>query len=175
MSRIGMIHGRFQPFHYGHLEYLKLAYERSDLLVIGITNADPWEIVEESASHHRHRSDANPYTFFERQLMIREVLRDEGIPLERVIFVPFPINRPERAGYYAPSHVTQYVRVFSEWEQSKVERLRARGYQVEVLTPGADKEFEATDVRHRLDAQADWEALVPAGVARVIERLGKET
>ena len=36
-----MIHGRFQPFHNGHLEYLRGAAERSDEVWIGITNPDP--------------------------------------------------------------------------------------------------------------------------------------
>jgi len=35
-----MIHGRFQPFHNGHLEYMRGAADRSDELWIGITNPD---------------------------------------------------------------------------------------------------------------------------------------
>jgi len=31
-----MIHGRFQPFHNGHLEYMRGAADRSDELWIGI-------------------------------------------------------------------------------------------------------------------------------------------
>ena len=62
-----------------------------------------------------------------------------------------------------------FVRVFSDWEQTKVDRLRAAGYTVEVLTPGADKIVDATEVRRRLRAGEDWRALVPAGVARVLD------
>ena len=36
-----MIHGRFQPFHNGHLEYLRGAAARSDEVFVGITNPDP--------------------------------------------------------------------------------------------------------------------------------------
>ena len=39
-----MIHGRFQPFHNGHLEYLAGAAERSDEVFVGITNPDPARI-----------------------------------------------------------------------------------------------------------------------------------
>ena len=43
MTRVarGMIHGRFQPFHLGHLEYLRGAAERCDEVFVGITNPDP--------------------------------------------------------------------------------------------------------------------------------------
>jgi nicotinamide mononucleotide adenylyltransferase len=96
------------------------------------------------------------------------VLLDDGIPLERVLIIPFPVNLPERWRYYVPRGVMHFVRVFSDWEQAKVDRLRAEGYRAEVLTPGADKEFEATEVRRRLDAGEDWESLVPPGTARVL-------
>ncbi len=66
LVRWGMIHGRFQPFHLGHLEYLRLAAERSEMLIVGITNPDPGQIAEEETAQHRHRDEANPYTYFER-------------------------------------------------------------------------------------------------------------
>ena len=44
----GMIHGRFQPFHNGHLEYMRGAAERSDELWVGITNPDPARIMPEA-------------------------------------------------------------------------------------------------------------------------------
>ena len=43
-----MIHGRFQPFHKGHLEYLAGAAERSDEVFVGITNPDPARIKPEA-------------------------------------------------------------------------------------------------------------------------------
>ena len=172
--RYGMIHGRFQPFHLGHREYLQLALERCETLLIGITNPDPAQIAEEAESSHRHRADANPYTFFERLLMVRETILDEGIPLERVLLLPFPVNLPDRWRYYLPADVTHYLRVFSDWEQAKVARLRDHGYAVEVLQPGAKKEIEATEVRRRMAAGEDWEALVPPAVARVIGELRRD-
>ena len=58
--RYGMIHGRFQPFHLGHREYLRLALDRRETLLIGITNADPTQIAEEAEATHRHRPDRQP-------------------------------------------------------------------------------------------------------------------
>ncbi|MGZ4357283.1 MAG: adenylyltransferase/cytidyltransferase family protein, partial [Gaiellaceae bacterium] len=36
-----MIHGRFQPLHNGHLEYLRGAAAQSEEVFVGITNPDP--------------------------------------------------------------------------------------------------------------------------------------
>ena len=168
IPRYGMIHGRFQPFHNGHLEYLRFALDRCETLLIGITNADPSQIAEEATSDHRHRAGANPFTFFERLTMIRETLADDGVPPDRTIIIPFPVNLPDRWRYYLPPDVVHYVRVFSPWEQTKVDRLRAEGYAAEVLSPGAEKRFEATEVRRRMASGERWEALVPPAVARVI-------
>jgi len=169
-SEYGMIHGRFQPFHNGHLEYLRAARDLCQTLIIGITNPDPTAIIEDAASQHRHLPDANPYTYFERLLMLREVLRDEGIAPESII-IPFPVNDPARWPYYIPRDAVHYLRVFSEWEQAKVDRLREYGYTVEVLHPGIAKEIEASEVRRRMANGQDWQSLVPSAVARVIERL----
>lgn len=166
-----MIHGRFQPFHNGHLEYLRAAVEQCENLVIGITNADPTQISEEATSEHRHLPESNPFTFFQRSVMIRELLIEESIPLERSLIIPFPVHSPERWRYYLPPNVVHYLRVFSPWEQAKVDRLRQQGYAVEVLHPGVSKAIEATEVRRRMASGAGWEELVPPSVARVIHRM----
>lgn len=169
--KYGMVHGRFQPFHNGHLEYLRAALPLCQTLIVGITNPDPSMTLEEPTSEHRHLPESNPFTYFERLLMVRAVLRDEGIPEGRSIIIPFPVNSPERWRYYLPANAVHYLRVFSDWEQSKVDRLREHGYEVEVLHPGVKKEIEASEVRRRMTSGEDWRSLVPPGAVRVIERL----
>jgi cytidyltransferase-like protein len=166
-----MVHGRFQPFHNGHLEYLRAARELCETLVIGITNPDPSTVRLDATSQHRHLPDANPYTYFERLLMIRGVLRDEGIPEDRAMIIPFPVNDPARWPYYLPPDAVHYLRVFSDWEQAKVDRLREHGYTVEVLHPGITKEIEASEIRRRMAKGEDWQSLVPPAVAEIILQL----
>jgi nicotinamide mononucleotide adenylyltransferase len=67
--------------------------------------------------------------------------------------------------------VTQYLRLFSEWGGTKLERLREAGYEVVILDEGAEKELSGIEVREALRDGRDWEALVPAGVARVLREL----
>lgn len=160
-----MIHGRFQPFHNGHLEYLRGAAARSDVVFVGITNPDPQRIKEEPSDPLRHLPESNPFTYVERLLMVSAVAEDEGI---RAHVIPFPVNEPELWPAYVPAGATQFLRLFSEWGGEKLDRMRAAGYEVVVLDEGADKEISGTQVREALRSGGDWESLVPPGVARVI-------
>jgi cytidyltransferase-like protein len=166
-----MIHGRFQPFHLGHLEYLRGAAERSDALWVGITNPDPARVKPEPSDPLRHLPESNPWTYAERMLMVKAAATDLGVDLARVHVIPFPVNEPELWSAYVPEGVTQYIRLFSEWGGTKLDRLREAGYDVVVLDEGVDKEISGADVRRALREGRDWEALVPPGVARVISSL----
>jgi nicotinamide-nucleotide adenylyltransferase len=162
-----MIHGRFQPFHNGHLEYLRGAAERSDEVWVGITNPDPARVKEEPSDPLRHLPESNPYSYAERLLMVKETAADEGIVVH---VIPFPVNEPELWDAYVPVDVTQYIRLFSNWGGTKLDRLREAGYEVVVLDEGAEKQVSGVDVRAALRDGGDWRALVPPGVARVLDR-----
>ncbi|TML59206.1 MAG: nicotinate-nucleotide adenylyltransferase [Actinobacteria bacterium] len=163
-----MIHGRFQPFHNGHLEYLRGAAGRCGELFVGITNPDPWRVKEEPSDPLRHLPESNPFTYVERLLMIEAAAADEGIEAH---VIPFPVNEPELWPAYVPPGVTQYLRLFSDWGGTKLDRLRAAGYEVVVLDQGAEKEISGAEVRAAMRSGDDWESLVPPGVARVIRAL----
>ena len=168
-----MIHGRFQPFHNGHFEYLRGAAESSDEVFVGITNPDPTRIREEPSDPLRHLPASNPFTYVERLLMVEAAAADLGLDLRDVHVVPFPVNEPELWPAYVPAGVTQYLRLFSEWGGTKLERLREAGYEVVILDEGAQKQVSGADVREALRTGGDWEALVPPGVARVLRELGR--
>jgi nicotinamide mononucleotide adenylyltransferase len=104
--------------------------------------------------------------------MIEAVAQDEAIPVH---VIPFPVNEPELWSAYVPDGVTQYLRLFSEWGGTKLERMRDAGYEVVILDEGADKQLSGADVRAALRSGNDWEALVPPGVARVIRSLERVT
>jgi nicotinamide-nucleotide adenylyltransferase len=168
----GMIHGRFQPFHNGHLEYLRGAAACCDEIFIGITNPDPTRIREEPSDPLRHLPESNPFSYAERLLMVKAVAEDEGI---RVHVIPFPVNEPELWAAYVPDGVTQYVRLFSEWGGMKLERMREAGYEVVILDEGAEKKISGANVRAAMREARDWQELVPPGVARVITALERVT
>ena len=113
----------------------------------------------------RHLPESNPFTYTERLLMIEAVAADENIPVH---VVPFPVNEPELWPAYVPDGVTQYLRLFSAWGGTKLDRMRDAGYDVVVLDEGVEKELSGRDVRDAIRRGGDWESLVPPGVARVI-------
>jgi nicotinamide-nucleotide adenylyltransferase len=166
-----MIHGRFQPFHNGHLEYMSRAAERCDELFVGITNPDPARIKPEAADPLRHLPESNPFTYAERLLMAKAAAAELELDLARVHVIPFPVNEPELWPAYVPAGVTQYLRLFSAWGDAKLTRLRDAGYEVVVLDEGKEKQLSGADVRAAMREGGNWRALVPAGVARVIESL----
>ena len=163
-----MIHGRFQPFHLGHLEYLRAAAARCERLLVGITNPDRLHTRVEPEDATRHLPEANPFSYTERLLMITAAAEEAGIPV-RVI--PFPISQPAVWPDYVPAGTVQFLRVLSPWGATKLERLRAGGYEVVVLEAEAGKEVSGARVRAAMRAGGDWQALVPPGVAEVIRTL----
>jgi len=166
-----MIHGRFQPFHNGHLEYLRGAAERSDEIFVGITNPDPARIKPEPSDPLRHLPESNPYSYAERLLMVKAAAGDLGLDPMHVHVIPFPVNEPALWPAYVPAGVTQYLRLFSEWGGTKLERMREAGYEIVVLDEGVEKEISGADVRAAIREGRDWQSLVPPGVARVLRSL----
>jgi len=163
-----MIHGRFQPFHLEHLRYFRLAWEKSESVIVGITNPDPAAIAEDPLSEHRHRPEDNPFTYFQRLAMIQETLRDEGYPLDRVHIVPFPIHHTDRWEHYVPPGTVMFVVCYSAWERAKAQRLREAGYEV-VQIDSFEKGISGQEVRARLVSGGDWESMVPPAVERFIK------
>jgi nicotinamide-nucleotide adenylyltransferase len=165
-----MIHGRFQPFHNGHLNYLRGAAERSKEIFVGITNPDPSRVRPEPSDSTRHLPESNPWRYFERLLMVKAAAADLGLDLTCVHVIPFPVNEAELWQAYVPDGATHYLRVFSEWGTTKLRRLREAGYEVVVLDEDTEKGISGADVRAALRGGGDWEALVPPSVAVLIKK-----
>ncbi|GAA2284275.1 nicotinamide-nucleotide adenylyltransferase [Nonomuraea roseoviolacea subsp. roseoviolacea] len=166
---VGVIHGRFQPLHLGHLEYLLAGAERCDVLVVGITNPDPEQTAFEATDPERGSPEANPCTFYDRYLMVEGALREAGVAAERLRIVPFPHGFPERLRHYAPVEATYYLTVYDEWGETKVARFGALGLRTEVMWRRADKPISGSRVRRAIADGGDWRSLVPPAVAAVIE------
>ena len=76
--------------------------------------------------------------------------------------IPFPVNEPELWRAYVPDgRDAVHPAVLGRGAATKLERLRAAGYEVVMLDEGAEKEISGADVRAALRAGGDWESLVP--------------
>lgn len=165
---LGCVTGRFQPPHAGHRELIELALSRHSSVVIGVTNPDRSARASNEANPERHRPAANPFTYFERVLLLRALMDSSNIDPSRFIIVPFPLGRASDCRDYVPHDVVQYVRVYSDWELRKVELLRDSGYRVHAIEPEMPKQWSAGAIRKAMVAGADWRDLVPQSTVRLL-------
>ncbi len=166
MTTVGHVHGRFQPVHREHLAYAQWAARETDRLIIGITNADPSHVREETADPKRHEARHNPFTYYERNRMLRSVADRIDGP---VSIMPFPINRPELWSHYAPADAVHYINVLEEWHTVKADRLRERGRTVK--TKEGTRTVSGEAIRAAMASDADWRADCPNPVVDVIEHV----
>jgi cytidyltransferase-like protein len=169
------VSGRFQPVHDDHLRLFRTALAAGDRLVVAVTNPDPGARRAEPTSEHRHRADANPFTYYERvELLTAALAGEEGLGAERaaqVRIVPFDLARPEHWSHYVPLAAVQYVGVYGPWEQEKVRRLAAGGYRVVEVRGEEATRRSATAIRSAVRAGQDWEQLVPPSTVAPLRML----
>lgn len=72
---IGLVIGRFQPFHNGHKYLIQKALEEVDKVIINIGSANA---VDEN----------NPYNFEQRKKMVEEFIKKEGLAGKVLKIVP---------------------------------------------------------------------------------------
>jgi nicotinamide mononucleotide adenylyltransferase len=166
----GVIHGRFQILHNDHLKYLMAGKACCRHLVVGITNPDPFLTRKESVDSRRSQPSANPLTYYERQVMVKTVLLDAGVPWADFSIVPLPINLPDRYPYYVPMDAVFLLSIYDDWGRRKLQYFQSLNLAVHILreVPPDQKGISSTDVRDRILAGRPWEHLVPAAVPPLI-------
>ena len=166
----GIVLGRFQPPHLGHVEYWEAAKSRCARLFIGVTNPDPASeptIIE--ADKARSLLASNPFTYIDRHLMIEATLKEAGWSSDDYCIVAAPINQPQRLAGYLPSssRATCFVTIYDAWGEQKKELLEAMGYRTEVLwrRTHAERLTSGTEIRDDLRSGDNrWRRVVPSAV-----------
>jgi cytidyltransferase-like protein len=169
---VAVIHGRFQPLHLGHMEYLLAGAELCENLIIGITSPDPWQMGEENSDVNRGKPESNPCTYYERYLMIEGAMTDAGVAREAIRIVPFPHNYPERLRYYAPTDALYLLSIYDSWGETKLERFRKLGLRIHELWRRTEKLTSGTRIRELIRTSGDWQRWVPPATTRVIREFG---
>lgn len=158
MSR-GLIVGRFQPMHKGHVKIIRQILEREDEVVIGIGSAQ------------ENFTLKNPLTAGERVEMIRRLLKDEQL-LERVITVTIPdieenLVWPARVKEYTPNFDRVYsgnTLVLSLFKSFSIPTV-----QLQMINR---EEYEGTSIRKRIANGEEWRKLVPDSILPFLEEIG---
>lgn len=171
--REASVHGRFQPPHNGHMEYLLTAKESCDFLWIGITQFDVLGLRPCEKAPHRSTKFSNLLSYYERVQILKEALLESGVPRASFDCVPFPIDEPERLSNFMPIHIPCLTTVYDQWNRRKIELLENLGYKTIVLYERQEKAIQGRVVRDQiLLGRDDWRAMVPPATERAVERLG---
>lgn len=168
MVELGFIHGRFQLFHNDHLRYALLAKEQCKKLIVGITSPENAMLIREEVDPHRSSAAANPFTFYERFMMIKLALLEAGMQREDFEIVPYPIERPEILYNYVPLTATSFFTIYDDWGYEKLHRLGELGYGTVVLFDTREKAMCSTEIRQKIYDGRDWKEKVPPAVYRYI-------
>lgn len=169
---IGIVHGRFQPFHLGHLnEYILKAKEKCQFIIVGITNPDPTHTLPDESNLSRTREINNPLSFYERLIIVQDALIEAGLKHSEFTVVPFPINFPQLLKYYTPAEGTHYLTIFDEWGDNKTDKLKSYGLTTSVLFRKdiSEKDISSTMVRELMIKKGNWQELVPKSTVKHLE------
>lgn len=169
----GSIHGRFQPFHNGHLDYVLQAFERAEFIKVGLTQI--FRPSGASSASRRDNAEANPLAYWERAFLVATAIEESGISRSRFEFVPFPIEEPKQLTQFIAPSVHCFTTVLSDWNEEKIERLEAQGYSVsrlQVSPPDVNRVSTGTEIRRLIRSRDhSWEKYVPPSVSKaIIER-----
>ncbi len=155
----GLLVGRFQPFHRGHLEVvrrLRAAHPGAPLLLV-IGSAEVSYTPE------------NPFTAGERFEMIQRAVREAA--LDRVEIVPVQdIQRHALWVRYLEGLLPPFDRVYTNNPLTELLFTRA-GYRVEHPALVDRRRCEGTRIRAQLASGRAWRDAVPPAVARYLEAI----
>lgn len=156
----GLVMGRFQPFHLGHLDLVKQVLSECDEVVIAVTSAQ-FNYLEK-----------DPFTAGERVEMIHASLKDAGVDLSRcfILGIENQFNVATWASYIKAA-LPSFDKAYSG--NDYVSMLLADS-SIGVARPNfLDRsKYNATDIRLKILSGGPWEEMVPGPVAKIIHRIG---
>ena len=167
------VHGRFQPIHTEHLEYILAAFDRARFVHIGITQFQRGSLSKvEGADPHRDKPGSNPLSYYERTELIVLALDAAGVDRGRYRVGPFPIEHKDQVVEYLPLDVPIFTTRVDRWSDEKIKLLMSIGYDVEVLYNRDPKGVSGTEIRRLMVAGDDgWIPMVPAGTVEFLRSL----
>ena len=155
----GILIGRMQPVHNGHMEVIKRILEEVDEIVIGIGSAQLSHEVKD------------PFTAGERILMMTQALAEIDVDPSRYYIIPM-----QDINFNAiwASHVKMLTPPFSIVYSGNplVKQLFAEeGYEVR-QPPLYDRiHLSGTEVRRRILEDENWQELVPKATVNLLKEI----
>jgi len=153
----GLLIGRFQPFHLGHLDAIIFGLSKVENLWIGI------------GSSNKSHEMKNPFTADERKEMILSSLDSKLANRIKIYYIP-DVDDHEKWTYSIDSIVPSYDIVFSndKFTQSLYQKRKKQVISV----PLKNREsLSGTLIRSKIANNQNWEKSVPNGARKILQKI----
>ena len=153
----GLLIGRFQPFHLGHLDAIIFGLSKVENLWIGI------------GSSNKSHEMKNPFTADERKEMILSSLDSKLANRIKIYYIP-DVDDHEKWTYSIDSIIPSYDIVFSndKFTQSLYQK---RKKQV-IAVPLKNREsLSGTLIRSKIANNQNWEESIPNGARKILQKI----
>ena len=153
----GLLIGRFQPFHLGHLDAVLFGLSRTENLFVGI------------GSSNRSNERKNPFSAEERTEMIISSIESSMIDRIKIFDIP-DVDNHEKWTFEIDQIVPKYDVVFSN-DEFTISLFEKRKIDVIPVVLKDREKFSGTNVRQLITDDKNWQDLVPRGARKVLDKI----
>jgi nicotinamide-nucleotide adenylyltransferase len=154
----GLMIGRYQPFHLGHLSLAEQILSECEELVVAIGSPDA------------NFSFTDPFTAGERITMVHESLKQRGLRMSNCYILPVPNSNNNYAWFQSVMSMLPRVTLIYSGNQF-VQLLLPKDVKVRSPTFVKYKSFNGTRIRNLIVRNGNWQNLVPPPVALFIREI----
>ena len=153
----GLLIGRFQPFHLGHLDAVLFGLARADSLSICI------------GSSNKYNEKKNPFSAAERRERILSSIEPSIVNRIKIFNIP-DVDNHEKWTFEIDQIVPKYDVVFTNDEFTKTLFEKRQINVIQVMLKDREK-FSGTNVRQLILDGKNWQDLVPQGTRKVLDKI----
>lgn len=153
----GLLIGRFQPFHLGHLDAVLFGLSRTENLFIGI------------GSSNKSNERRNPFSSEERREMIISSIEHSMADRLKIFDIP-DVGDHEKWTFEIDKIVPKYDIIFTNDEFTKTLFEKREMNVVPVVLKDRGK-FSGTNIRELIADDKNWQDLVPRGTKKVLDKI----
>jgi len=153
----GLLIGRFQPFHLGHLDAVLFGLARTENLFICI------------GSSNKSNERKNPFSAEERREMILTSIEPSIADRIKIFDVP-DVGDHEKWTFEIDKTVPKYDIVFTNDEFTRTLFEKREISVISVILKDREK-FSGTNIRNLIAYDRNWRDLVPQGTRNVLDNI----
>ena len=151
----GLLVGRFQPFHLGHLDAVLFGLSRTENLFIGV------------GSSNKFNEKKNPFSAEERKEMIISSIESPMLGRVKIFEIP-DVDNHDKWTFEIDQIVPKYDVVFTNDEFTKTLFKKRQINVIPVVLKEREK-FSGTNIRQLIIDDKNWQDLVPQGTRKVLD------